>query len=399
MMLLVGAVQFVNVLDFMMVMPLGPDFAKALDIPTSQLGLIGGSYTAAAAIAGIIGSKFLDRFDRRSALAVAMLGLVLGTIGGGFAVGLGSLMLMRVLAGAFGGPATAIALSIVADVVPPERRGRAIGTVMAAFSVASVLGVPAGLELARLGGWQMPFFCVGGLGLILAALAIWLMPPMKKHLENAGQQPETSTLELVSRAPVLLSLIGTLTVMISIFIIVPNLSAYLQFNAGYPRERLGLLYLVGGIFNFVVTRMAGGLVDRFGAPLVAGVGTVVFAVVLGIGFVPPLPLIPVMAVFVSFMVAGALRGVAYNTLSSKVPAPHERARFMSTQSAVQHIASALGAVLGSAVLREMPDHKLANMPAVAMISIVLGSALPFLMAAVASQLKRRVVPAAPLVPE
>ncbi len=47
--LLVGAVQLVNVLDFMMVMPLGPDFAKGLGIPTSEIGYIGGSYTAAAA--------------------------------------------------------------------------------------------------------------------------------------------------------------------------------------------------------------------------------------------------------------------------------------------------------------------------------------------------------------
>ena len=49
---LVGAVQFVNVLDFMMVMPLGPDFARALDIPVSRLGLVGGVYTAAAAVSG-----------------------------------------------------------------------------------------------------------------------------------------------------------------------------------------------------------------------------------------------------------------------------------------------------------------------------------------------------------
>lgn len=66
---LIGAVQFVNILDFMMVMPLGPDFARDLGIPTSQLGLIGGSYTAAAAVTGLLGAFFLDRFDRRSALA------------------------------------------------------------------------------------------------------------------------------------------------------------------------------------------------------------------------------------------------------------------------------------------------------------------------------------------
>src|SRR5688572_22719428 len=77
--LLVGAVQFVNVLDFMMVMPLGPDFAAALGIATSHIGVVGGSYTLAAAASGLIGSLFLDRFDRRLALGVAMLGLVVGT--------------------------------------------------------------------------------------------------------------------------------------------------------------------------------------------------------------------------------------------------------------------------------------------------------------------------------
>src|SRR5690348_13105039 len=37
--LLVAAVQFVNILDFVMVMPMGPDFAAALGIPASKLGL------------------------------------------------------------------------------------------------------------------------------------------------------------------------------------------------------------------------------------------------------------------------------------------------------------------------------------------------------------------------
>jgi MFS family permease len=58
--LLVSAVQFVNVLDFVMVVPLGPDFASALGIPVSRLGLVTGSYTLAAAAAGVAGSGFLD---------------------------------------------------------------------------------------------------------------------------------------------------------------------------------------------------------------------------------------------------------------------------------------------------------------------------------------------------
>src|SRR6187399_1035657 len=90
--LLVAAVQFVNILDFMMVMPLGPDFAVSLGIPTSHIGVLGGAYTLAAAFAGILGAKFLDRFDRRVALAVAMLGLAASTALGGLSVGLYSLL-------------------------------------------------------------------------------------------------------------------------------------------------------------------------------------------------------------------------------------------------------------------------------------------------------------------
>src|SRR5690349_8173349 len=104
-----------------MVLPLGPDFGEALGVPTSRIGVVGGSYTAAAAIAGVLGSLFLDRFDRRPALAVAMVGLVIGTALGGFATGLGSLLLARVVAGVFGGPATSLSLAVIADVIPPAR--------------------------------------------------------------------------------------------------------------------------------------------------------------------------------------------------------------------------------------------------------------------------------------
>src|SRR5205823_5713178 len=127
---LIGAVQFVNILDFMMVLPLGPFFAGPLGIPSSRIGVIGGSYTAAAAVSGIACSFFLDRFDRRKALAAAMAGLVAATALGGFSTGLGTMVCARILAGAFGGPATSLSLSIVADLIPPERRGKALGAVM-----------------------------------------------------------------------------------------------------------------------------------------------------------------------------------------------------------------------------------------------------------------------------
>lgn len=382
---LVGAVQFVNVLDFMMVMPLGPDFAAGLGISLSQLGLVGGAYTAAAAVAGVVGASFLDRLDRRTALGGAMLGLVLGTIAGGFASGLGTMILARCLAGAFGGPATALSIAIVADTVPAERRGKALGKVMGAFTVASVLGVPAGLEVARLGGWRAPFFSVAALGLVVAGAAIALMPPLRAHL--AGPHATGSRPGSIARNPTaLLSLASTAAAMASGFAIVPNIASWFQFNLGFPRERLGLVYMVGGAITFFTLRLAGRLVDRIGAPMTATLGTVILVAGLAVGFGWPPEGMPVVPLFVAFMVGNSTRNVSVTALSTRVAAPAERARFLSTQSAVQHLAAAAGAALSTRILSVAPDGRLVGMRALVLFAAGLSATLPFLSAAVARRL-------------
>jgi len=384
--LLVAAVQFVNILDFMMVMPLGPDFAIALGIPTSRIGILGGAYTLSAALAGILGAGFLDRFDRRVALAVAMLGLVVGTALGGLSVGLFSLLGARLLAGAFGGPATSVALAIVADVVAPAERGKAIGTVMTAFSVASILGVPAGLRLSQWFGWRAPFFAVALLGLVLTAVAFRLMPSLRGHLGTSTDSPARSdrlTFDTLVRA----TLANTAFVMVGVFAIVPNISAFLQNNLGYPRERLDIIYLVGGLASFVANRPVGMLVDRFGATRLVLAGTVIFAVAVHLGFVGPMKADHVIYVFPLLMLSATVRGVPINTLASRVPAPGERARFMSALNATQHLSSAAGALGASLLLEADAQGRLYGMATVALTSIGIALVVP----AITWFIERRIV--------
>ncbi len=372
--LLVGSIQFVNVLDFMMVMPLGPDFAAALGIPTSQIGFVGGVYTAAAAVAGMIGSLFLDRFDRRAALTVAMLGLALGTASGGFAIGLGSLLVARALAGMFGGPATSLSLAIITDAVPPERRGKALGSVMAAFSLASILGVPAGLELSRQFGFRAPFFVLAGVGLIITGLSTRLLPKMTGHIGRGQKKGLLPTFDRLT----LISLSNTALVMMGVFSVVPNLAAYVQHNLGYPRELLGTLYLVGGIASFAALRIVGSLVDRFGAfPLVV-TGSLFHVAALDLFFLDPKKTIPIFLIFTLYMLSGSVRMVPMQTLATQVPSFDQRARFMSAQSAVQHLASALGAFVGSIVLIALPDGTLVGMDKIAWGALFCAVVVPFL---------------------
>ena len=194
---------------------------------------------------------------------------------------------------------------------------------------------------------------------------------------------------MVRRPTVLLTLAAPVTAMLASFSLIPNLSSYFQYNAGYPRERLGLLYLVGGSISFFVLRAVGSLVDRFGPPRVAAIGTVLYIVVLYVGFIDRVPSIPIMVLFVSFMISSNFRQVAMSTTSSRVPAPAERARFMSLQSSVQHMASAIGAAAASAVLVERPDHSLEGIPIVAGTAVVLGALLPVLLLLVDRRLRER----------
>ncbi len=363
----VGAVQFANILDFMMVMPLGPDFSKALGIPMSQIGLIGAVYTASAAVAGLAGMWWLERFDRRTALALSMVGLGVGTLLGAFATGLTSLVLARALAGFWGGPATSLSMSIIADVVPVERRGRAMGAVMGAFAAASVLGVPAGLELSRRGGWQLPFQAVAALVFALAAAAWWGLPKLRGHLDH--DTAKVDPLSLLRRTKPQMALLATALLMASSFALVPNIASYVQSNLGYPREHLGGLYLLGGVVSFFATRIAGRAADRFGIALVSSVGAILVVAVTAAGFLGDQALISVPLLFATLFLAMGMRNVPYNTLMTLVPGHQERATFMSLQSAMQHLAAAAGAFASSRILVMLPNQRLAGMNKVAALSI------------------------------
>jgi predicted MFS family arabinose efflux permease len=376
--LLVTLVQLVNVLDFVMVMPLGHAFANSLHFSESKLGLIGGSYTLSAAIIGLLSSRFLDRYDRRRALTVSMIGLVCATAIGGLATGLHSMMAARIAAGAFGGPATSLSLAIIADVVPAERRGKAMGSVMAAFSIASVVGVPAGLYVSELGSWRTPFFALAGLGLVVTFFTVRALPPLRGHLEGVRHQA-TKTMELVRRPEVIMMLGAVAAMMLSAFMVIPYIRSFLQNNHHYPESGIKYLYLVGGVASFGVVRVAGRVVDRVGATPVAALGTFLISCCLVIGFLPAHPILPVMVVFSVFMCTASLRGVPLSVLSSKLAAPHERAQYMSLQSAMQHIAASIGAIGASAILTTAPDQSLQHVDVLVILSIVLAAMMPILL--------------------
>ncbi|MBN8530457.1 MAG: MFS transporter, partial [Alphaproteobacteria bacterium] len=342
------------------------------------IGLIGGSYTFAAALAGFTAAFFLDRYARKRAILLFLAGLILATLGGAIAWSRESMIAMRLLAGMFGGPLTSLAVSLVADYIPPERRGAAMGKVMGAFAAASVLGVPFGLELSERISWHAPFIFTAIMG-----AAVWVMAWkwLPYHAPLAAPKPPreqwAQMRQLFSSKLVWASYAMMTISMTAAFMVIPNISAHLQLNLDYPREHIGLLYLCGGTVSFFGMRLAGKIMDKTSATAVCLAATAVLTPVLLTGFVfYGLP-VPIVIIFMGFMLAMSARNVCAQTLSSKIPAPQLRAAFMSVQSAMTHLGGAAGSYASSLILVEQ-GRKLLHMPTVGTISLSMSLIVPFL---------------------
>jgi lysylphosphatidylglycerol synthetase-like protein (DUF2156 family) len=90
--------------------------------------------------------------------------------------------------------------------------------------------------------------------------------------------------------------------------------------------------------------------------------------------------------------------VPMQSLNSRVPGPEQRARFMSAQSSVQHLASAAGAMAASVVLVATPSGALEHMDRVAWAALVLACLAPFGIVALERRVRSREAPALPLAP-
>ena len=96
---LAAAAQFVVVRDLALLLPRGPALVEPLALPPASLGALLAVYAAAAAISGVVLAPMLDRFDRRRALLVALVGLSLASASGSLATGFASLLALRASVG------------------------------------------------------------------------------------------------------------------------------------------------------------------------------------------------------------------------------------------------------------------------------------------------------------
>ncbi|MFY0573612.1 MFS transporter [Cystobacter fuscus] len=239
---LLAAVQFTHLLDFMIVMPLGPEFMRRLGITAAQFGVLVSAYTLASAGMGLLGGLWLDRFDRKRTLLGLYAGFIVSTLLCGMSDTHLGLLGARTVAGACAGLMSAVVQAIIGDVIPAERRGRAIGTVMASYGLCAVAGVPLGLWLASQWGWRSPFWVICALGGGLWLALLFVLPAVDQHLAGRREARGGATAGPGWSPALALGWVLTFCVVFSGFLLIPYLSPYMVGNLGLELSDLSWVY-------------------------------------------------------------------------------------------------------------------------------------------------------------
>lgn len=366
-----AAVQFTHILDFMVMMPLGPQFMRIFDITPGQFGLLVSSYTLAAAASGVFAAFRFDRYDRKKTLLLLYGCFLVATTLCSIAPSYQALLWARCLAGAFGGVLHAMVHAIIGDAIAPQRRGRATGTVAMGFSMSAVAGVPIGLALANQFGWRAPFLAVA-----LASGLVWLcawriLPSLRGHVGariNAREKLRLVFGERNHRYALLLA--GCL--MLAGFSVIPFISPYLVANAGLAETDLPYVYFAGGLATLITSRAIGWCADRYGKrrmfALVASASTLAILIVTNLGRVGTAWIIAATTLFF-ILVSG--RFVPAMALINASALPQHRGSLTSFTAALQSACSACAAIGAGHVIQRSTTGTLLHYQGVGVFAVIM----------------------------
>ena len=263
--LLVGAIVFVDTMFFAALTPLLPQYADELGLSKAGVGLLAASYALGALVGGIPGGISAARFGVRPTVLVGLTGMAITTMIFGFADSIWLLDTARFLQGVASSFCWTASLAWLVAAAPPERRGETIGAAMGAAIVGALFGPVLG-GIASVTGTGPAFASVAVLASALG-VAAWRTPaftpenpqPFSRLVGALRDRGVAASIWLVL-VPALL--FGALNVLGPLRLDVLGLSAL----------AIGATWLVAASFEAALSPLIGRFSDRRGriAPLRVG---------------------------------------------------------------------------------------------------------------------------------
>ena len=333
-----------GLVDNQLLAPILPEIAASLGTSEVSVGRSVVGYAIAAAIAALIIGPLSDASGRRRFLIAAGvvfgLGSLLVVAAPSFAVFVGA----RIVTGASAGIISALVVAAIADVVPYERRGRAMGWVAAAYFAAPVLFVPFATWIADHAGWRTNYVVFAAVSAIVTvAVALWFDEP-ERH-GRAVRSPRAYIRFLKEGR-------STAAGAFSAFFVTGGLTGFLLFLGAYLRSRfglsltsVGLVFFITGIASLIGALAAGWLSDRVGKLRVALAGSAALAL-----FLIVVPETGGALMYLTLGLVGlsaAARVAPLQSLVTQLVIAEERGAYVALRNTLSQVGSATAAALAS----------------------------------------------------
>lgn len=357
---LLATLQFLVIIDLMLMAPLGVMIMPALHMSARELGLAVSAYAFSAGFSSLLVAGYADRFDRKKLLLLFYTGFILGTLWCGLSASFSELLLARVVTGLFAGVIGSIVLAIAADLFASELRGRVMSVILTASSASQVLGLPAGLYLANHWGWHAPFLLLATLGAMGGLVILFAMRPMVGHL--AAQQERRALHHLYStlltkRHWPAFAAIAFLTT--GGYMLMPFSSAFMVNNLGVNVGSLSFIYLFTGLCTIIANPFIGSASDTFGRLTVFYVGcTLTIFTVVGYTHLSSLALPGIVLINVLLFLGIFSRLIPFQAMAASVPKASHRGAFNAVLSAVQQLSGGCASLLAGHIVSIGVDGKL-----------------------------------------
>ena len=351
------AVNFVDMIGFMIVLPLLPFYALKFHASPETIGRLIASFSIAQLVAAPLWGRVSDRYGRRPALLIGLTASAIAYVVFGFATGVWLLFLSRLVQGA-GGGTTGVAQAYVADTVVPGDRARALGWLSAATSAGVMVGPAIGSFAAHF-GQAAPGLVAATLCLVNVIFAWRWLPESRKEPASptasfrkplwhpawtALRHPGTA----ISR---LLWIYGV--GMLAFASMTSVLALYLGAEFGIDEKTIGYVFLYVGLLSFVMrSALLGPIVDRIGETWAMRIGTVLLIIGLALYPVPRhfwtlalvIPLVPI---------GTALLFPATTSLMSRYSAPHELGTTMGVAQTFAGLARVAAPILATTTFQRL----------------------------------------------
>jgi DHA1 family inner membrane transport protein len=162
--------------------------ATDLNVSIPAAGALVTAYALGLSVGGPILTALTIKLNKRTILLGALVLYILGNLVPVLTESYTLFIVVRAFTGSLQGLFVGVAIVAGISIVPPERIGRAIATVIAGFAVSAALGVPLGTLVGQSLGWRGSFLAVVILGVVALIATLALVPSVPSMGGGAGNQ-------------------------------------------------------------------------------------------------------------------------------------------------------------------------------------------------------------------